>query len=263
LTSSLPADVEQQLARAGGRLGLFEGRLTWYETVTSTNDVAARLAEHGAAEGLIVAANAQQAGRGRFGRSWASPAEAGLYVSIVLRPSLQSARVLTVAAGVAVAEGVESATGLAAALKWPNDVVLDGRKLAGILAEGKLADAGDGFVIVGFGINVSAAVYPAAVASRATSIERELGKPVDRGLVLVECLAAFASRYAELGSGRVAPVLEAWRARASSSLGRTVEWDDETTIRRGVAEDIDDSGALLVRTDGGSARIISGEVRWL
>ena len=259
----LPAEFAEPLARVGARLGLFAGRVTWHVDVASTNDVASRQAEHGAPEGTVVLANAQSAGRGRLGREWASPPDAGLYVSAILRPVVGAAALLTIAAGVALAEGIAAATGLRAVVKWPNDIYTGGRKLAGILAEAGVASAGPPHVVLGFGINILPAALPPSIAARATSIEGELGRPVDRGLLLAECLAALAARYGELQAGSRVPVLEAWRERAAGMLGRQVEWDAGGSVRRGVADNIDDAGALLVRTPAGLERIISGEVRWL
>ena len=254
----LPDDFVESLDRAAARVGRFRDRLHWFDTVSSTNDIAAALAERGAVEATVVAADAQRAGRGRQGRAWTSPAGAGLYVSVVLRPPAHAVRLITLATGVAIADGVEAATGLCPSLKWPNDVYIGSRKAAGILAEA----SGD-VVIVGFGINVLPASYPADVALRATSIEAELGRPVSRGLLFAECLAALATRYDALVSGAAAGVVDAWRGRAAGMLGRVVEWTEEGGMRRGVAEDVDGDGALLVRADGGVERIISGEVRWI
>jgi BirA family biotin operon repressor/biotin-[acetyl-CoA-carboxylase] ligase len=255
-----PADVSEPLARAADRLGPFAQPLLWYATVPSTNDVAARLAERGAPEGCVVAANAQSAGRGRQGRAWASPPGAGLYVSTVLRPGPDAIRAVTIAAGVAVADGIEAATGLQVALKWPNDVYAGERKMAGVLAE-----AADGLahVILGIGINVMPAAYPPDVAARATSLEEELGRAVDRGLLLAECLVALAARYADLQSGRIAAVIEGWRRRAAPTLGRRVRWDAAGAVAEGVAEDIDQTGALVVRTRTGIVSVTAGEVVWI
>jgi BirA family biotin operon repressor/biotin-[acetyl-CoA-carboxylase] ligase len=258
LRSSLPPEVDEALTRAAGRLGIFAGEPLWFAEVSSTNDVALALAEQGAAEGRIVIANAQAAGRGRHGRAWASPAGAGLYLSVVLRPRPHAVPPLTIAAGLAVAEGIQIATGLATRLKWPNDVYIGERKLAGMLAE-----AGGDFVVLGIGINVLPAAYPPDVAARATSLEGELGRAVDRGLLLAECLAALAVRYGELQRGDGDAVLQAWRQRAASTLGRTVRWDAAGLAREGVAENIDATGALIVRTDTGPVRLISGEVQWI
>ena len=260
---TLPSELDDHLCRAAGRLGPFAGRVEWHESVGSTNDLAMRRAEQGVAEGLVVTANAQLSGRGRLGRSWSSPPGAGIYASAVLRPSPAAASLITIAAGVALAEGIRAATGLDVDLKWPNDLMVGGRKLAGILAEGRLSDAGNGFVIVGFGINVSPGAYSPDVAARATSIETELGRPADRGLVLVECLAALAAGYGELQAGHTRRVLDEWRARAAVTLRRRVEWNADATLQRGIARDIDDTGALMVDTPAGVVRIVSGEVRWL
>ena len=260
---NLPDELAQPLARAAGRLGPFGRDIQWHATVTSTNDVASRLAEHGADEGVVIVADAQTAGRGRHGRTWASPAGAGLYVSTIVRPSRDRVRLVPIAAGVAVAEGIEAATGLAPALKWPNDVYVGSRKLAGILAEGGASANGRAYAVLGIGINVLPAAYPPDVAARATSLEGELGRPVDRGLVLACSLTALAARYADLCEDRVPAVIAAWRARAGTMLGRRVEWESDGATERGVAEDIGDDGALLVRTGAGTVRVSSGEVRWI
>jgi BirA family transcriptional regulator, biotin operon repressor / biotin---[acetyl-CoA-carboxylase] ligase len=263
VTNDVPPDITEALAGAGSRLGLFENRLCWYDEIESTNDVAITAAEAGAPEGLVVVANTQSAGRGRGGRNWSSPPGAGLYVSIVLRPAGPALQLLTIAAGVAIAEGVHAASGLDTCVKWPNDVHVGSRKLAGILAEAGSSAGAVNHVVLGFGINILRAAYPPDVAARATSIESELGRTVDRGLVLAECLAALSNRYGMLRRDGAADVIAAWRARAATHMGRVVEWEVDRGARRGVAEDIDSTGALLVRVDGQIVRVISGEVRWL
>jgi BirA family biotin operon repressor/biotin-[acetyl-CoA-carboxylase] ligase len=261
-SETLPPELSEALTRLRPRRGAFGQKVFWYPEITSTNDVAARLAESGASEGTVVAADAQTAGRGRHGRVWVSPPAAGLYVSIVLRPSPLVSPLLTMAAGVAVAEGIEAATGLSVQVKWPNDVYVTERKLAGILSEAGSSSGGVDYVVVGCGINITPAAYPPDVAARATSIELELGRPVDRGLVLAESLAALAARYEDVRAGRGVNVLEAWRRRASLTFGRPIEWDAAGAARRGVAENVDETGALLVRTERGLERVISGEIRW-
>ena len=259
----LPDDLATALAMSGVRAGIFSRQVLWYAEVGSTNDVAGALADRGEADGTVVIADAQSAGRGRHGRAWASPPGAGLYMSIIMRPSAHVVSLLTIAAGVALADGIEAATGLQPQLKWPNDVYMSGRKLAGILAEAGTSKAGVQHVVLGCGVNLMPAAYPPDVAARATSIESELGRAVDRGLLLAECLAALNARYLELQSHSPAGVIARWRDRAVSMFGRRVEWDVAGVARQGVAEDIDDSGALLVRDGAVRARVISGEVRWL
>ena len=273
----MPAALADAFAHGADRLGRFGRDVRWYAEATSTNDIAAALAERGGEEGSVVIADAQTAGRGRLGRIWSSPSGSGLYVSVVLRPRSSAMPLLTIAAGVALVEGIRAATGLMTALKWPNDVVIPAAlkgcatKLAGILVEassyGGAALQGrgaalQGCVVVGFGINVSPAAYPPYIAARATSLESELGRTVERGTLLVECLAALGARYDDLHCDRAASVLEAWRTYARPMLGRPVEWDTRDGVGRGVAEDVDRSGALVVRGRHGTVRVISGEVRW-
>jgi BirA family biotin operon repressor/biotin-[acetyl-CoA-carboxylase] ligase len=242
----------------------------WYPEVTSTNDVALSLAESGASEGIVVVADGQTTGRGRHGRSWISPPGVGIYATVILRPPADVAPLITIAAGVAIAEGIETATGLPVALKWPNDVIIarrggtpPDRKLAGILAEAGASPDGASWIVLGFGINVLPGAYPPDIAARATSVEAEVGRPVDRGLMLAECLSALSSRYADLRDGRTAGTVAAWRARGAATFGRRVEWDHEGQPLRGVALDVDEGGGLLVRSDAGVRRLISGEVRWI
>jgi len=254
----LPEELARPLAVAGERLGIFGERQLWFAAVSSTSDVAADLAGRGAEEGLVVLADEQTAGRGRHRRSWSSPPGAGLYVSVVLRPPAPVSPVLTLAAGVAVAEGLAASTGLQVELKWPNDLHVSGRKLGGILAEGT-----SGHVVLGIGINVHRAHLPPELASTATSVEAELGRAVDRGAVLAECLAALDRRYEDLREGRARMIMSAWRARAGATFGRRVEWDGGPSARVGLVEQVDDDGALLVRAGSDLVRIVSGEVRWI
>lgn len=264
--NQLPHEFAGPLLRRTAELPPLASRVLWRAETGSTNADAAALAEAGAAEGAVVVADLQTAGRGRLGRSWSSPPGAGIYASVLLRPEALVARLLPIAAGVAIAEAIEEITGLAPALKWPNDVYLAGgeahpaRKVAGILAESGVS-AGDGWVIIGFGINVLPAALPAHL-TRATSLETELGRTVDRGELLAACLVRLAIRYRDLTEGRRAYVLEAWRARAASTFGRRVEWDEGDVVMSGVVTGIDDDGGLVVGTAGGAVRIVSGEVRW-
>jgi BirA family biotin operon repressor/biotin-[acetyl-CoA-carboxylase] ligase len=229
----------------------------WLPSTTSTMDVASKLAHEGAPHGVVIAADEQTAGRGRRGTTWISPPGAGLYFSFISRPSAGAA-LITLAAGVAVREGIKTATGLGADLKWPNDVIVDRRKLAGILAEGVAIGSPDQAVVIGVGVNLQQAAYPPEIAARATSLEGELGKPVDRGSVLTEILIALWDRLATLEQ-RPGDILQAWRAASPNATGTRVEWDG----KHGTTAGIDDRGALLVKTTAGVERIIAGELRWM
>ena len=230
----------------------------WHTSVPSTMDVAAALAADGAAHGVVVAAEEQTAGRGRRGSTWSSPPGAGLYFSLIARPSRASTlSLLTLAAGVGVREGVAAASGLAADLKWPNDVLVGRRKLAGILAEGLAIGTNHQAIVIGVGVNVQPAAYPPDVAARATSIESELGRAVDRDALFTAILDAMWHRLATLEE-RPGDILQAWRAASPSAIGTRIEWEG----RAGLTNGIDDTGALLVKTSAGVERIIAGELRW-
>jgi BirA family transcriptional regulator, biotin operon repressor / biotin---[acetyl-CoA-carboxylase] ligase len=267
MSDPVPDEIVRALSVTAARRGSFGSPLYFFHETGSTNDIAAALAENAAPQGTTVLASSQTAGRGRFGRTWFSPPGAGLYVSIVCRDE-RAAPFLSLAGGVAVADGIRSATGLPVHIKWPNDIVVHDwravarRKLAGILAEGTSTPDGLQYVILGFGINLGPAAYPPELADRATSIELELGRPVDGAAVLAETLAVFGERFRELASGNSISVLSRWRELAPSSRGAAVEWDTLRGPVSGISAGIDDDGALLVRVGDRTERIISGEVRW-
>ena len=230
----------------------------WLPSTTSTMDVALRLAHDGAAHGVVVGADEQTSGRGRRGTTWASPPGAGLYFSFIAKPRDHTLPLITLAAGVAVRDGIAAATGLAPDLKWPNDLIVDQRKLAGILAEGVGIGSADQAVVIGVGVNLRPAAYPPDVAARATSIQGELGRTFERGDLLSAILLALWDRLAALEQ-RPGDILQAWRAASPSASGTRVEWDG----RHGTTAGIDDSGALLVQTGAGVERISAGELRWV
>lgn len=232
--------------------------IRWYDTIPSTMDEAAALVSKGAAHGVVVAAREQTAGRGRRGATWASPPGAGLYLSFIARPREQrTIPLITIAAGVAVRDGIAQSTGLEAALKWPNDVLAGPRKLAGILAEGHAFGTPAQAVVIGVGVNVRRASYPPDVAARATSIEDELGRAFDSDVLLAAIVANLDRRLAGLAQDP-GDILQAWRAASPSAQGTRVEWDG----RDGITAGVDDAGALLVKTSAGVERIIAGELHW-
>jgi BirA family biotin operon repressor/biotin-[acetyl-CoA-carboxylase] ligase len=167
------------------------------------------------------------------------------------------------AVGVAVAGAVEAITGLKVDLKWPNDLYVARRKLAGILAEAVGSRSAADFVVCGYGVNVSSAAYPQEIRDRATSLESELGRPVDRAQLLAETIAAVSWRYDNLLDGRYDAILDAWRSRAPASAGARIAWTTVAGVLEGVTAGIDDRGALLVRAGNRIERILAGEVTWL
>ena len=267
-SSPPPPDVAAAFNAATARSSAMRLDIRWFPTVTSTMDVAAEAAEAGAGEGLVIVAEEQTAGRGRRGRTWSSPPGAGLYVSFVFRPSLEAGpasllSILTLAAGVAVRRAITQATGFAPELKWPNDVVVGRRKLAGILAEGVGIGTHAQTVVLGVGINVSRASHPVEIADRATSLEAHLGQPIERESVLEELLVQLPHAYDHLRRGDAGDILRSWRQASGSALGSAVEWTTLDGLRRGTTAGIDDDGALRVRTAAGTERVVAGEVRWL
>jgi BirA family transcriptional regulator, biotin operon repressor / biotin---[acetyl-CoA-carboxylase] ligase len=230
----------------------------WHASLPSTMDVASSLAHDGAHHGTVIVAEEQTAGRGRRGATWQSPPGAGLYFSFLSRPAgAPGLSLITLAAGVAVREGVMAATGLCADLKWPNDLIVGRRKLAGILAEGLAIGSPEQAVIIGVGINLQPAAYSPDVSARATSIEGELGTSVDRDRVLCAVLISLWDRLALLQQSP-GDILQAWRAASPNANGTRVQWDNHSGVTAGV----DESGALLVNTTDGVERIIAGTLQW-
>lgn len=237
----------------GGRL---RGPLRAYGSVASTQALARAWAEAGAPEGAVVLANHQTAGRGRRGRTWTSAPGHALLLSIVLRPTLPVARwpELALAAGCAVAEAIEDVALVAPRLKWPNDVLLGDRKLAGILTEGVAGEAP--LVILGIGVNVSGLgdAWPAELRGRAVALA-EVAPDVSRPALLAALLRRLNAWYEVLQTRGLEPVRAAWRARAR--LGERLRVAGEELV----ALDLAAGGGLVVRrTDGSTGVVVAGEV---
>ena len=228
-------------------------------SVESTQAEIARLAAAGAAEGTVVTAQHQRAGRGRRGRVWWDGAGESLLLSVLLRPPLPVAEAppLTFLGALAVAVAVE-AEGVTPGIRWPNDVLVDGRKLAGILAEAATTAEGRlDRVVLGIGINVDQVAFPAELAERAVSLRMLTGCRHDTVRVRDRLLGALDAGYRELRAGGGAGLREAWRRR-SVTLGARVRTPEG---RDGVAEDVDEAGALIVRAEDGSRlRVTAGEI---
>ena len=223
-----------------------------FARIDSTNRyLLAESARPGAASasGIVAVADEQTAGRGRHGRTWTAAPGAALLVSVLLRPDLPADRLhlVTLAAAVAGTDAVRAVAGLDARVKWPNDLMVDGRKLAGILAE---AD-GAGAVVVGMGLNVRADAFPAELADQATACELHSAGPVDRSALLVAWLRALDAQLDAL-SGVVASA-----AARSATLGREVRVDLAREAFRGVAKRLTPEGYLVVTTDDGDERIVT------
>jgi BirA family biotin operon repressor/biotin-[acetyl-CoA-carboxylase] ligase len=239
-------------------------RVIYYPAVGSTNDEAKQLAETGVPEGTLVVADYQAAGRGRLGRQWWSPPGSNLLLSLILRPTFLAphrAQRLTMVCSLAVCDAVQQVTGLAAAVKWPNDVLVNGQKVCGLLAELGITASRLEYVVVGMGLNVNADFsgddVPPLMAP-ATSLKAELGQEVPRLMLLATLLAQVETRYERLRAGAL-PHTE-WQSRLLP-LGREVQVTTPEGTVTGLATGVDADGALLVQqADGEIERVLAGDV---
>ena len=230
----------------------------------STNDGARQLAEQGAPEGTLVLAEEQTQGRGRLGRSWLSERGAGIYASILLRPVLKprDAAVLTLVAAVAGSEAIEHTSRLNADIKWPNDLLLSGRKCCGILSEMQAERDDIRYVVVGIGINVNHSVFPEELGQRATSLRIEGKQTYSRVTLLCEFLLRFELLYDDLQRGSLATVLQRWVDRSTFAFGKQVTVDLGSGRKlEGQTAGLSELGNLKVKlADGHVEEVVSGDI---
>ena len=235
-----------------------------FEETTSTNDVVERLARDGVNEGAVVFAESQTKGRGRLGRKWVSPARKGLWFSILLRPNLRPVETtkLTVAAATGVRRAIEKHTGLKPVIKWPNDILLGEKKVAGILMEMSAELDRVKYIILGIGVdvNLNTGDFPPELRKIATSIKAEAGKAISRSELAVAILRELDHDYQRITQGQFAAVADEWEEHGIT-IGRNVVINAGDRQSRGRAESLDDDGALLLRTvHGHLERIVGGDV---
>lgn len=234
-----------------------------YRSVKSTNDRAAEIAERGAVEGTIITAEEQTKGRGRLGRQWHSPPGAGIYVSIVFKPRLRpdNAPGISVATAVALADTLDVYLPNEVHIKWPNDVLIRGRKIAGILTELSAEGSRINHVIVGVGVNVNqrAGEFPEAIKPIATSLRREVKRKVNRVELLQQFLKNLEKQYERYQVHRLQKTRSKLR-RYSSLIGHEITIRAGKSETVGVAKDIDADGCLILETPQGEVSVIAGEV---
>jgi BirA family biotin operon repressor/biotin-[acetyl-CoA-carboxylase] ligase len=233
-----------------------------FQETSSTNDVVERLARDGIREGAVVFAESQDKGRGRLGRKWVSPSGQGLWFSVLLRPNLRSqeATQLTVIAATALMRAFRQYGLQQSAIKWPNDILVGERKLAGVLTELAAEIDRIRYVILGIGVNVNSSEFPREIRTVATSLRLETGHPVRRAELAASILAELDADYQRLRRGEFSRIAEEW-ARQCTTLGRRVSIRIGDRTVHGRAEALDNSGALLVRTEHGHLeRIVGGDV---
>jgi BirA family biotin operon repressor/biotin-[acetyl-CoA-carboxylase] ligase len=242
----------------------FVGRkFVYYERIGSTNDIAKQLAQSGEPEGTIVVADDQVAGRGRFGRTWVAPAYSSLLVSLILRPPLQPAQIarVTMAVALGACDGIHSSARLDARIKWPNDILVKGKKCAGVLSEANITGGQIEYAVCGLGVNVNFSAAGSGIPEEATTLADETGSYVERERLLGAILSAIEQYYVRIKNGGT--LHAEWAARMATlhqAIRAQTPWGEET----GLAEAVDEDGALVLRrADGSAIRLVSADVTLL
>ncbi len=256
--------ADDLLARLAGGTKIIGREIQVYRETTSTNDIIEKLARDGVREGVVVFAESQTRGRGRLGRKWVSPANKGLWFSILLRPHLhpQESTQLTVASATALRRAILNTTELKPEIKWPNDILIGGKKVAGILTELRAELDRVHHITLGIGVdvNVAAAELPAEIRSIATSLMVEAGTEISRVELAAAIIRELDKDYCRVCNGEFSEVADEWEA-GCATIGRNVKVHMGDRTISGRAESLDDDGALLVRTEHGRLeRVIGGDV---
>lgn len=262
LTSSPDKLIPNEI-QYGLKTKSFGWHLISFESIESTMDEAFRLGMEGLAEGAVICAETQTKGRGRLGRSWISPKGKGLYFSLILRPQLSPTQMsqLTLMAAVALAEAIGEQTKVDVKIKWPNDLLVDGKKIAGILTELRAESDQMKFVVLGVGINVNSTA--SQLIDTATSLKIEQGQTIDRVQLFQHILLSLEQWYKVIHQGHFDKVLSRWKT-LSATLNQRVKVADVAGSIEGMAINIDDDGALLVKKDNGQVvRKLAGDVTLL
>jgi len=252
--------------RAKLQTKIFGSPVHYFPIIDSTNVYAVRLAREGAAEGTTVIADAQSGGKGRLGRSWISPPGVNLYLSVILRPSVSAsvAPQLNLLAAVAVADAISEVCQLTPAIKWPNDVLVAGKKVCGILAEMQ-TEAGElRAVILGIGVNINAplSAFPEELHDKASSLLLVSGRTIERSMFTASLLTHLEKYYVLWLEQGFSALRTTWEMYASSVLGKRIAVAASEGTVTGTALGLDDNGALLVRDEADNAihRLLAGDV---
>jgi BirA family transcriptional regulator, biotin operon repressor / biotin---[acetyl-CoA-carboxylase] ligase len=262
LTKETDSPVPWELARILETS--FVGRQVIYRDVAeSTQSIAIAIADRQGSHGAVVIAEQQKSGRGRIKRKWLSP-KGGIWMSVILQPKVPTARITTLpfVAALAVCKAIQEATKLEARLKWPNDVMIGGKKVAGILLDISAEAEQVNYAVVGIGINanVDSQAISSKIESKVTSIKDELGHEASRLAIVKLLLEKLELYYGELERHGPAGILEEWR-KNSDMLGRQVSVIQGEKVQTGVAADVNEDGSLLLRTGKGDLNIVSGDIR--
>lgn len=254
----LPEEIKAHLTSS-----VLGREIHYFNEIDSTNNEAKKLAANGCPEGAIVVAEEQLSGRGRLARGWFSPFGKGIWLSVVLRPPFapMEAPKCTLMAAVSINRAINAVTDLGCGIKWPNDILWNGRKVAGILTEMSAEMDAINYVVIGMGINVNISEqdFPEEIAATATSLAMAAGNQISRMKLLTTMLAELENMYSIVKNSGFAPVLTEWKNQ-SITLGQQVDVHGIDQNFSGLAVDIDVDGALLIKTSQGIKRVLAGDV---
>jgi BirA family biotin operon repressor/biotin-[acetyl-CoA-carboxylase] ligase len=253
--------LSESVLQQGLETRLFGKKIYTFETIDSTNDCCRALAGCWAHEGTVVIAEKQTAGRGRLGRVWLANPNQNLTFSLILRPSIPPEKLplLSLYAAVAIADAVKKAIGADVECKWPNDLLLNGKKFGGVLLEASVQQDAVEHVIVGIGVNVNQEVFPEALGDRATSLSLGAGKEIDRFEVFRLILSSLEAHYTKMMASGVESILPLWLAR-SSMVNRTISVSQQGTVYSGVVKGLSRDGGLVVQRDGAEQTLFAGDI---
>jgi len=234
----------------------------YFERISSTNLSAKKLANKNAKDGTIIISDLQTQGRGRKDRTWFSPT-GGLWFSVILYPNIQphKSMMLTMAASLSVADGIKKTTGIVPRIKWPNDLLINGKKVCGVLTEIDAEVDKINFAVIGIGINVNN-ILSKDLEKNATTIKKEQGSNVSRVSLLKSILKNFDGYYTKIQSGKYDEIRDKWLSY-SHIIGKTVCVNDGTKKIKGVVENIDEDGTLILDVCGKICRVLSGDLEYL
>ncbi len=239
----------------------FGSKIFSFETIDSTNNCARALAACWAEEGTLVLAEKQTAGKGRLGRTWLANPYENLTFSLILRPALppEALNLLPLYAAVAVAEAIEHESGLPVECKWPNDLLIGGKKTAGILLEGSLKEEGLDYVVLGIGVNVNQMTFPDDISPRATSLKVQAGRDIDRVRLLREILRTLEIHYTAIMKKGFHNLLPLWLSR-TTMINREISVTQDGSVISGIVKGLSPEGALILDAGGTEKTLFAGDV---
>ncbi len=252
--------TERELRR-GLKAKVFGNKIYTFQTIDSTNNCIKALANVGANEGVVVFAEQQTAGRGRMGRSWLSQPEENLTFSVLLRPRIpvEAINLLPLYVAIAVAQAIENLTGLHVECKWPNDLLIEKKKVAGILIEGSMRQNQLDYVVIGLGVNVNQLQFGNGLLQKATSLRLETGREFDRARLLREILHSLETHYVQAAENEFKSVVPFWISR-TSMINKSIVVSQGGDVIAGIVKGLSSEGGLILQTNGKTQTMFAGDV---